>query len=335
MIWQIGGNFAAFFNNCLSMRHSISVFSSKRPVVRGYVLGCVASCSYGLNPLFAKPLYRLGFDVPSVLLYRYVLAAIILAALMAIKGQPFALSRRELPALLSAGALFALSSLTLFSSYNYMDVGVASTILYITPVFVAIIMAVRYGQRLSPVAAATIVIAIIGIAMLSTKDGGEVHNPLGIALVAMSALTYAIYMVIINRSGVRNMPTLKLTFYSITVGIAVFLVFIFGQSRPVALPVTLEAWADITGLALFPTIVSIVTMTIAIQDIGPMPTSILEALEPVTAIFVGCLAFGEVLTPLNIGGVVLVVGAVTVMVAWGAIKQGMRRLAGHDRTPIS
>ena len=96
---------------------------------RGYVLGAVAAASYGLNPLFALPLYEAGLDPDSVLFYRYLLAVIMLGTLMAVRRQSFALSRRDLLPLAVMGLLFSFSSLTLFASYNYMDAGIASTIL--------------------------------------------------------------------------------------------------------------------------------------------------------------------------------------------------------------
>lgn len=108
---------------------------------RGYVLGAVAAASYGLNPLFALPLYQAGLDPDSVLFYRYLLAVVMLGTLMAVRRHSFALSRRDILPLAVMGLLFSFSSLTLFASYNYMDAGIASTILFLYPVMVAVIMA--------------------------------------------------------------------------------------------------------------------------------------------------------------------------------------------------
>ena len=116
---------------------------------RGYVLGAIAAASYGLNPLFALPLYGAGLGVDSVLFYRYVLAVVMLGALMLFRRQSFALRRRDVLPLAAMGVLFSVSSLLLFESYNLMDAGIASTILFVYPVMVAVIMAVGFRERVT------------------------------------------------------------------------------------------------------------------------------------------------------------------------------------------
>ena len=73
---------------------------------RGYVLGAIAAASYGLNPLFALPLYGAGLGVDSVLFYRYVLAVVMLGALMLFRRQSFALRRRDVPYRIYSGHSF-------------------------------------------------------------------------------------------------------------------------------------------------------------------------------------------------------------------------------------
>lgn len=286
----------------------------KKHAGRGYLLAAIASCTYGLNPLFAVPLYDLGLNVNSVLFYRYVVAAAVLAVVMLVSKMSFRLRRREVLPLAFAGILFAVSSLFLFYSYKFMDVGIASTILYVTPFFVAAIMAVFFHQRIPVVGIVCIAVAMIGIGMLSIKADSTIQNPVGIVCVIGSSLTYAIYMIIINRTCLNGMGIVPLTFYSIVVGVAVFAVFMDFFRDLAPLPMTYTAIYNVAGLAIFPTVVSILTMTVAIQDIGPVPTSILEALEPVTALMIGCLIFGESLTALNMAGVAVVLTAVTLFV---------------------
>ncbi|MDE5646699.1 MAG: DMT family transporter [Muribaculaceae bacterium] len=293
--------------------NALSLVRKKR-AGRGYLLAAIASCTYGLNPLFAVPLYDIGLNVNSVLFYRYTAAAVVLAIVMLLSKMSFRLHRREVVPLVFAGILFAVSSLFLFYSYKFMDVGIASTILYVTPFFVAAIMAVFFHQRIPIVGIVCIAVAMIGIGMLSIKADSTIQNPVGIVCVIGSSLTYAIYMIIINRTCLNGMGIVPLTFYSIVVGVAVFAVFMDFFRDLAPLPMTYTAIYNVAGLAIFPTVVSILTMTVAIQDIGPVPTSILEALEPVTALMIGCLIFGESLTALNMAGVAVVLSAVTLFV---------------------
>lgn len=281
---------------------------------RGYVLGAVAAASYGLNPLFALPLYQAGLDPDSVLFYRYLLAVVMLGTLMAVRRHSFALSRRDILPLAVMGLLFSFSSLTLFASYNYMDAGIASTILFLYPVMVAVIMALFFRERITAVTVLSILLALAGIALLYRGGDGATLNPVGVALVFLSSLCYAIYIVGVNRSSLRELSTEKLTFYALLFGSIVYLVRLRGVADLQMIPSPL-LWINAFSLALFPTIISLVTMAGAIRRIGSTPTAILGALEPVTALFFGVLVFHEQLTLRILTGVVLILAAVTLIIA--------------------
>lgn len=98
---------------------------------KGYALGCIAAASYGLNPLFALPLYADGMTADSVLFWRYIVAVPLLALLIKMRGRSFAVTSRQALLLVVLGILVAVSSLALFLSYNFMDVGIASTMLFV------------------------------------------------------------------------------------------------------------------------------------------------------------------------------------------------------------
>lgn len=281
---------------------------------RGYVLGAVAAASYGLNPLFTLPLYGAGMGVDSVLFYRYLLAVVMLGALMLARHQSFALRRRDLVPLAVMGLLFSFSSLFLFESYNHMDAGIASTILFLYPVLVAVIMAVGFHEKVSRATMLSILLAFTGIAMLYKGGGGEPLSFFGVALVFLSSLCYAVYIVGVNRSSLRDLPTEKLTFYALLFGLSVYVVRLRFCADLQSIP-TPGLWINAVSLALFPTIVSLVTMAAAIRAIGSTPTAILGALEPLTALFFGVVVFGEQLTPRIVLGVVLILVAVTLIIA--------------------
>lgn len=281
--------------------------------LKGFVYGAVAAASYGLNPLFALPLYAEGVGADSVLFYRYGLGVLMLALLMKVQKQSFALRRSEILPLLVMGMLFAFSSLTLFQSYNYMDAGIASTILFVYPVLVAILMAVFFKEKISAITAISIALAFAGISLLYKGEGGKTLSLMGILLVFISSLTYAVYIIGVNRSSLKDMPTAKLTFYALLFGLSVFVVRLkfCTQLDIIGSPVL---WINPLGLALFPTVISLVTMTKSIHYIGSTPAAILGALEPITALFFGVLVFGERLTPRIVLGIILVLLAVTLII---------------------
>lgn len=295
--------------------------------VIGYLLGALAEISYGTNPLFALPLYQAGMDPDSVLFFRYLFAIPIIGVMLKVRGRGFAVRRAELPPLVMLGLLVAVSSLTLFESYNYMDVGIASTLLFVYPVIVALIMTLMFKERLTVQTVVSIGGALVGIALLSIGEGGMALSGTGTALVFSSALSYAIYLVAVNRSSIGAMPTLKVTFYMLTFGLSLFVVRLcIGDGLHVPPLEGWYLWANLIALAIFPTAISFLCTTAAIKHIGSTPTAILGALEPATAVFFGMVVFGQQMLPREWCGFVLIILSVSVVVAGGGVTRYLLRM---------
>ena len=297
---------------------------------KGFILGAIAAASYGMNPLFTLPLYSAGMSVDTVLFYRYSLAVIVLGIMMKFQKQSFAIKRVDVLPLCIMGLLFAFSSLFLFMSYNYMDAGIASTILFVYPVLVAIIMAVVFKEKVSPITMFSIALAFVGISMLCKSPGGQTLSLVGITFVFLSSLSYAIYIVGVNRSSLKDMPIAKLTFYVLLFGLSMYVVRLQFCTELQVIP-TPMLWINAVSLAVFPTVISLVTMTKAIHYIGSTPTAILGALEPVTALFFGVLVFGEQLTPRIILGILMVITAVTLIIGGKSLLKKRKIRVKHSR----
>lgn len=297
---------------------------------KGFILGAIAAASYGMNPLFTLPLYSAGMSVDTVLFYRYSLAVIVLGIMMKFQKQSFAIKRVDVLPLCIMGLLFAFSSLFLFMSYNYMDAGIASTILFVYPVLVAIIMAVVFKEKVSPITMFSIALAFVGISMLCKSPGGQTLSLVGITFVFLSSLSYAVYIVGVNRSSLKDMPIAKLTFYVLLFGLSVYVVRLQFCTELQVIP-TPMLWINAVSLAVFPTVISLVTMTKAIHYIGSTPTAILGALEPVTALFFGVLVFGEQLTPRIILGILMVITAVTLIIGGKSLLKKRKIRVKHSR----
>lgn len=281
---------------------------------KGYILGAIAAATYGMNPLFALPLYEAGMDPDSVLFFRYLFALPVLGIMIKARGRSFRLKQNEILPLILMGLLVSLSSLTLFQSYNYMEAGIASTLLFIYPILVALIMAVVYKEKLSFQTILCILLALAGIGLLYKSGDGTTLSLTGVTLVMVSALSYAIYIVSVNRPVLRDIATLKLTFYVLLFGLSLFLVRVdFGKSLHIV--ENWYLWGNLFALAVFPTAISFLCTTQAIQYIGSTPTAILGALEPLTAVFFGVTIFGESLTLRLVCGILMIILAVTLIIA--------------------
>ncbi len=288
--------------------------ASEKSRVQGVFFGIAAAVTYGMNPLFALPLYSRGFTPDTVLICRYLPAALILAVWMAVRRESFALPGKEFLEACAAGLLFSASSLFLFMSYRKMDAGVASTLLFVYPVMVAFLMAGLYRERLTPGTWFSIALALGGIALLYRNAGGAPLDAIGILYVMLSSLSYAVYIVAVGKSALRNVPAVKLTFYVLVSGVVLYLVRIamFGGFHFESTPVV---WINVAGIAILPTVVSLVCTARAIGSAGATLTAILGALEPVTAVFFGVTVFHEKLTVRIVCGIVLILAAVVLIAA--------------------
>lgn len=286
-----------------------------RNTIIGFAAGVAAGVSYGLNPLFGKPLLDGGVPVLSMLFFRYAISVVILGVWMLLRHESFRVNGRELRLLIVLGCLFASSSVFLFESYRFIPSGLATTFVYLYPVFVALIMV---GLHVYPKwqVWVSIVATIIGVVLLSWPAAGVQIHWLGIVLAAMSALSYAVYLVIVNRSQrIGHISEHQLTFYALVVGAIAFLAYLLIDGTPVlqGIDTTFEVM-NLIGLAIFPTMIAMLTIAISTRMIGPTKTSVLGAFEPVTAILVGTLVFSEPLTLNIVAGIVICIAAVLFMI---------------------
>ena len=301
---------------------------------KGYILGSIAAASYGMNPLFALPLYKAGMDPDSVLFFRYLFAIPLLGIMIKARGRTFKIQRKETFPLIIMGLLVALSSLTLFLSYNYMAAGIASTLLFVYPIMVALIMARVFKEKLALQTIVCMLLALGGIGLLYKSEDGSTLSLIGTLLVFASSLSYAIYIVGINQTSLKNVATLKVTFYVLLFGLSLFVARLL-YSGVLNTPDQWYLWGNLLALAVFPTAISFLCTTGAIQYIGSTPTAILGALEPVTAIFFGIAVFGESLTVRESIGLVMIIVAVTLVIAGGNITGQLVRFRKlFPRLPI-
>lgn len=281
--------------------------------LRGTVCGIAAAVFYGTNPLGAMNLYADGISTNSTLFYRFGIAVIILGVMMAVQRKSFALTCRELATLAILGVFMSTSSTTLYFSFNFMDVGIASTLLFVYPVMVAVIMATFFHEKVTAATVIAILLSLAGIALLNQTGDGTSLSLWGVTLVMLSSLTYAIYIVVVNKSSLR-MSSVKLTFYVLLFGLFTIYGYTLAMGETVQLLVTPKQWLYATQLALMPTVLSLVLMVIAVHDIGSTPTAIMGAIEPITAVAIGVIVFGENFTPRLAIGIVLILTAVLLII---------------------
>lgn len=281
--------------------------------IKGLIYGVITAVTFGLIPLFTIPLMKQGMSLDSILFYRFLFATIALGIMLKVHKQSFAIKLRDIPLMLLLSTYYMVSAQFLFWGYDYMGAGVATTLHFTYPVFVTLLMLILFRERASWVTWLAILLAIYGVGRLSIGGGDTQISIMGVCLVLLSAFCYAAYITTVNKSHLKTMPNRKLAFYVFVFTTLLFVVkiAITRDIQPIPDPVS---GLNLVLLAILPTVISNITLLLAVHHIGGTLTSVLGALEPVTAVCIGVFVFGESFTIHQGLGIAMILVAVTLII---------------------
>lgn len=275
---------------------------------KGYFFAVVSAVSYGLIPVFVIPVKESGFSLDKTLFYRFFISAMFLLAYLVRKKESLKVTPKDFLIMLILGLFYALSSEFLFLGYDYLSPGIASTILFVYPVIVAMAMVLFFKETISKATVLSLILTILGVFVLSLKDATFSINFIGLSIALLSALFYALYIIIINKTNIP-FSGMKITFYSLLFSSLYYLIKVLWNQDE--LSIDFYTLGNFTLFAFVTTVVSISTLVYAIQMIGSTPTSIMGALEPVVAVLVSVLFFQEQFTVgLFLGVMFIIIGVI-------------------------
>ena len=282
---------------------------------KGFLYGIVASSTFGLLPLFTLPVMGEGLTTFSILNYRMLFASILVAVLMLIGRVSFATNLKELRWFAVLGFLYYGSAALLFQAYGGMASGLATTLHFMYPVSVTVIMALVYKQRPSLVTICAIILSLVGVALLCLRESSTgVSSLLSVFLVLLSGVCYAVYLVLVSTvKCINQQNSQKLTFYVLMFSGAFFMLSTLQGGGLQIIP-SASAGINLLLMATLPTLLSNLALVRSVKSIGSTLTSVLGAMEPLTAIIVGILVFDESLRGLMVVGIILILVSVSLIV---------------------
>ena len=286
------------------------------PTLKGTIAGLVAAICYALIPLFTIPLKNAEaahqLSDCSIMFYRFALATVIIAVLMLITRRSFKITRGELVTLTYLAFLSDGSALFLIDGYNYLSSGVATTIHFMYPVVTTIMMMVFYNEARKVSTLLAVLLAVVGVGVLSWQSNEETSLH-GVIIELISACCYAFYLIRVNRSRVRNMDGMKLTFYVMGIGALIFGAEALRQDEFQMITTSVQA-SHLLLLGIVCTVVTNLCLVMAVQRIGSTMKAVLGALEPLTAVALGCLLMGEDITLNVVLGICLIIPSVIIII---------------------
>ena len=287
--------------------------------LKGYLFALVSALTYGMIPLFMIPLKKLDFfSVDTALFYRFLIAAIlILGYLVFYQKESVKINLKEGFVLSVLGLFYALSAEFLFIAYDFLSPGIASTIFFIYPIMVALILGIFFKEKITLATTISLVIVVVGVGVLSIKDNFEI-NYIGLFVSLLGALMYALYMIIVNKTKIKA-SGVKVSFYSMVFASLFFLVKTLVLGNSVTIP-SLKIGTHLALFSLITTALSVVSLVYAIKYIGSTPTAIMGAVEPVVAVMISVGLFDETLTFSLIAGVIIIISGVLIDVVFNKKK---------------
>lgn len=284
---------------------------------KGFVNAIVSACTFALIPLFSVPVMNAGMETPSVLIYRFLFGSIFILIGMVYLRIDLKITFSDLWRIVILAVLNDITALTQFYGFKFIDSGAAITIFSVYPVFTCLIMVLFFHEKLTLRTSIAIMLAVVGVAAVSGINlGGSSDGDLvmGVSLALIAGLSYSLYMVLVPILRVGKMNCLKLTFYVFVLGLGFLLMFTPFTPAGIQSIGSWEVGGTLLLLGLIPTAISNFTLIVGLKNIGSTLTSILGDLEPPVAMTVGVLALGESFSVVRVGGLVLIVLAVTIII---------------------
>lgn len=287
---------------------------------KGIAATIVSAMLFGATPILVSKVYAFGATPETVSFYRGLFAIVVLLIVCAVRRYDMRFTKKQLAAIVPAGIFIAATNVMLYSAYDYIGVGTSTTLHFMYPVFV--VMGCRlFGEKIGRVRGAALLAACVGMAFFLDPTGGL--SITGIALALISAVTYALYMILVDKLGLKDIPPFKLSAALMIVGAVCLLLYDIPMQRIVyVLPA--QAFAMIAIVAVCASVFAVVLLQEGIVLLGSGTASIFCTFEPLTSVVMGCLFLKETLELRSLVGSLIILAAVTLL-AVGERMQEKRR----------
>lgn len=294
----------------------------RRPAL-GYALYLVAALLFGINGTVSKVVLQAVDDAARVSQLRVTAAFLILLVVVALTNpRSLPLRRAELGAVAAYGILgVAMTQWLYFVAIERMPIGIALLIEFTAPIMVVLWVRFAWHRPVRNTVWLGLALAMLGLAMVAQIWGGLTLSPLGVAAAFGAAVALAVYYLLGETAGERRDPV-SLTLWGF--GFAALLWALLlpwwrfpwealsGSAAPLGAGTTeVPLWGLAAWMVVLGTITPFWLVLAAIRHIGAAGASIVGLTEPFIASLVAWIVLGEVLTPAQMmGGVVILAGVV-------------------------
>ena len=279
--------------------------------IKGIIYTICSAMLFGITPLLARIVYSYGASSITVVFFRSLLVLPILWLLAKRQGISLRIERYELKNL-ALIALFGsgLTNILLFTSYEYIDVGTATTLHFLYPVAVSILCMVMYRDVLPKVKLISLGIAMIGTFCFFMNSSGG--NILGYLFAMASAITYAFYMVQMEKTRLAHRNAYLISFY-IAMFVVVETLALHLITPSITIQIPLQGYGILLLLGIVSSFLAVVLLQYGIALLGSSTASLFCLFEPITSVLCGALFLSESITLWKLAGCIIIFSALIIM----------------------
>lgn len=276
--------------------------------VRGIALIILSAASFGTLAIFGRFAYLGGVDTLTLLFLRFSFAAVLMAIVLLLRREKLPRGRNLVLLSAMGGIGYVAQSFCFLSAIRFASAGLVALLLYLYPVFVAILSTIFIKEKVTLMKVGALILAVVGTSLTVNPEGGQ---PLGIALAVMAAVIYSIYIMI--GSGVMKtvsaFQSTAVIFASAALIFGIMVWFIGPQW-----PQSSSSWLAIAAMAVISTVIPVMTFMAGLKYVSATDASLLSTFEPVVTVILASLLLDENL-PFSIllgGGLILGAGLLVV-----------------------
>lgn len=276
----------------------------------GAAMVVLAAAGFGTIAVFGKLGFETGLNNPTMLGIRFPLAAVLLWAIVLVRGGRPDLTRRQTAGALALGVAYTVLTAAFFWGLVHLTAGLAVITLYTYPIYVFVIAVAVLDEAITPRKLLAFLLAVAGVAVIVGLDTSGA-DPLGVALVSIAAVSYALYTTG-SRVAVADVRPDLLATLAMTAAAALFAGYGL-LTGTLFVPGTTAQWGVVGGLALVGTAVPIVLFAYGLERVEASRASVLTTVEPPVAVALGVIVLDEVLSPgIVAGGAMVLAGIILI-----------------------
>ena len=271
--------------------------------LKGISMTAGAGIIFGAFPIFTTLFVQFGGDVDSFNLYGFVLTVVFLAAYIAATKRSFALPKQAVLWVILAGVANVATRILLTYSYQYLDVGIATTLHFLYPLFAALLGSLCFREKMPVYKWIAFVVASLSVSLFAsgTQTGGQL---IGIVLAVVSAVCFALYMLITEKANLTELDPVVFVFYVSLVSTVGCL--FMGIGGPLIVAVPMKALVVLLLCAIVNNVIGFALQQQGVRYLGAAMTALFSLFEPVFSCIFGAIFLQQAMGIKSVFGIVLI-----------------------------